>query len=152
MTIMKIEMNWGTGIAASYLVFAAATMAFVVFAERRPVDLVAADYYAQSLKQDAQMDAARNARDLGGAASIVQSGDRAVAIAVPASHAASARGTVTLYRAADASADRVVDLKIDAAGRQQIPLDGLRPGVWLVRLRWHAQGHDFYLEQRVFAR
>jgi len=151
-TIMKIQMNWGTGIAASYLVFAAATMGFVVFAERRPVDLVAADYYAQSLKEDAQMEAARNARQLGGAASVVQSGDRAVAITLPPSHAGSAHGTVTLYRAADAAADRVVDLKTDAGGRQQIPLDGLRPGVWLIRLRWHAEGHDFYLEQRVFAR
>jgi hypothetical protein len=149
---MKIHFNWGTGIAMSYVAFAAATMAFVVFAVRRPVDLVAADYYAQSLKQDQQMDAVRNARGLGDAASIVQSEDRAVVVSLPAAHAASACGTITLYRASDASADRVVDLKMDANGRQRVSLDGLKAGVWSVRARWTADGRDYYLEERVFAR
>jgi hypothetical protein len=149
---MKIHMNWGTGIALAYAAFATATLTFVAFAVRRPVDLVAADYYAQSLRQDQQIDAVRNARGLGGAASIVQSGARAAVVSIPAAHAASARGTVTLYRASDASADRVVDLRTDAAGGQRISLDGLPPGVWSVRVRWSAAGRDFYLEERVFAR
>jgi len=148
---MKVHFNWGSGVAAAYIAFAAATMAFVVFALHRPVDLVAADYYAQSLRQDRQMDAERNARGLPGA-SVVQTADRAVLVSVPRTHASTARGTVTLYRASDASADRVVDLAPDANGRQTVPLDGLRPGVWSVRVRWSAQGRDFYLEQRVFAR
>ena len=149
---MRLALNWGTGITLSYVAFAAGTMAFVVFAMRRPVDLVSTDYYAQSLRQDQQMDAVRNARELGADASVTQSGDRAVVVAVPRAQASSARGTVTLYRASDASADRVVDLKTDASGRQQVSLDGLRPGQWSVRVRWSAEGRDFYLEHRVFAR
>jgi hypothetical protein len=149
---MKITLNWGTGIVFSYVVFAAATMAFVVFAIRRPVDLVAADYYEQSLQQDRQMDAVRNARDLGAGAAVVQSGDRAVVVTVPVAHASSARGTVTLYRASDASADRVLPFTPDMSGRQHISLDGLRTGNWSVRLQWRAAGRDFYLEQPVFVR
>ena len=149
---MKTYLNWGTGVAFAYVAFATATMAFVVFALRRPVDLVAADYYTQSLRQDQQMEAERNARELGGSASVTQPGDRAVVVAVPHAHASSAHGTVTLYRASDASADRVVDLKTDADGRQQISLEGLKPGVWSVQVRWSAQDRAFYLEQRVFAR
>ena len=149
---MKLRFNWGTGIALSYLAFAGGTMAFVVFALQRPVDLVAADYYAQSLRQDQQMDAVRNARELHDRATVVQSADRAVVVSVPQAHASSAHGTVTLYRPSDASADRVVDLKIDVNGRQQISLDGLAAGQWSVRVRWTALGREFYLEQRVFAR
>jgi len=149
---MKISFTWGTALALVYAAFATATMAFVVFALRRPVDLVSADYYAQSLRQDRQMDAERNTRGLGDAASVVQTGDRSLVVSLPAAAAAGARGTVTLYRASDASADRVVALATDAAGRQRIGLDGLRAGQWSVRVRWTAGGRDFYLEHRVFAR
>ncbi len=152
MSHMKLQMNWGTGAALAYVLFAGATMAFVIFAVRRPVDLVAPDYYAQSLRQDAQMDAVRNARDLHDTASVVQANDRAVLVSVPAAQVPTARGTVTLYRASDASADRVVALATDGAGRQRVSLDGLKPGVWSVRVRWTAAGREFYLEQRVVAR
>ena len=148
---MKIKWNWGAGVALAYAVFATATLAFVVFALRRPVDLVAPDYYAQALRQDLQMTAERNARELGGSASIVQTGDRGVLVSLPTTEAA-ARGTVTLYRASNAMADRVLDLKTDAMGRQPIALDSLAPGVWSVRVRWNAGGRDFYLEHRIFVR
>jgi hypothetical protein len=149
---MKIRMHWGAGIAVVYLAFATATTGFVVFALRRPVDLVAADYYEASLRQDQQMDAAQNARDLRDTASVVQSGARHVVVSLPASQVEAARGTVTLYRPSNASQDRVVALTPDAGGRQQVSLDGLEAGLWSVRVRWNAQGRDFYLEQRVFAR
>lgn len=149
---MKLHMNWGMGVAAVYIAFAAATMGVVVFALRRPVDLVSADYYAQSLRQDQQMEAVRNTRELRDGASVVQTGARLVVVALPAAQAPSARGTVTLYRASDASADRVFDLKTDASGRQRVSLEALQAGVWSVRVRWNAGGRDFYLEQGVFAR
>jgi hypothetical protein len=148
--IVKLPFNWATGIVLSYVVFATATLGFVVFALRRPVDLVAPDYYAQSLRQDRQMEAVRNARDLH--ATVVQSVERGLLVTLPAAQAGDARGSVTLYRPSDASADRVVALKTDAAGRQQIPLQGLEPGVWSVRVRWTAQGREFYVEERLVTR
>src|SRR3954471_7249234 len=63
---MKLHVNWGTGVAVVYTAFAVATSAFVVFALRRPVDLTAADYYAQSLREDQQMEAVRHTSDLHG--------------------------------------------------------------------------------------
>jgi hypothetical protein len=148
---MKLRMNWAVGIVASYVVFAAGTTGFVLYAMNRPVDLVSADYYARSLLQDRQMAAERNARDLDGAASVRQIGDREVLVALPISQA-DASGTITLYRASDAAADRVVTLKTDAMGRQLVSLAGLRAGAWSARVRWAASGREFYLEQRVFAR
>src|SRR3954468_13811408 len=127
---MKLHVNWGTGVAVVYTAFAVATSGFVVFALRRPVDLTATDYYAQSLREDQQMDAVRRTRDLHDTASVVQSDARLVLVSVPAAQAPSARGTVTLYRASDASADRVIDLATDAQGHQRISLEGLPAGVW----------------------
>jgi nitrogen fixation protein FixH len=82
----------------------------------------------------------------------VQAGDRAVVISLPLAQAADAHGSVTLYRPSDASADRVLALKADEGGRQRIALDGLRPGLWSVRVRWIAQSREFYVEQRIFVR
>jgi hypothetical protein len=149
---MKLRVNWAVGIVASYVVFAGGTTAFVVYAISRPVDLVSPDYYAKSLLQNGQMDAERNAAALEGTASVAQDGDRAIVISLPAAQAADARGWVTLYRPSDASADRVFRLKADAGGRQRVALGGLRPGLWSVRLRWSAQGREFYVEQRIFVR
>ena len=148
---MKLGMNWAVGIVASYVAFAAGTTGFVLYAMHRPVDLVAADYYEQSLRQDRQMDAVRRARDLGAAASIVQTTDREVVVTVPRGPVP-VSGWITLYRASDAAADRVVALTPDRDGRAPISLAGLRDGAWSVRVRWTAQGRDFYLEQRVFVR
>jgi hypothetical protein len=148
---MKLRMNWAVGIVTSYVLFAAGTTGFVLYAMNRPVDLVAVDYYEQSLRQDRQMDAVRHARDLGGAASIVQTTDREVVVTLPRQQMP-ITGWITLYRASDAAADRVFALKPDRDGRDPVSLAGLRSGVWSVRVRWTAQGREFYLEQRVFVR
>jgi nitrogen fixation protein FixH len=146
---MKLRANWATGIVTTYVIFAAGTTAFAVYAMRRPVDLVAADYYERSLAEDRQMAAIRNTAALDGGASIAFDGNRAVIVTLPPAQAAAARGTVTLYRPSDASADREFALATDPSGRQRIRLDGLRAGLWSVRVRWTALGREFYLEQRI---
>jgi hypothetical protein len=136
----------------TYCLFAAGTTGFALYAMNRPVDLVSPDYYEQSLQQDRQMAAERNTRDLAGtAASIVQTSDREVVVSVPREQSP-VSGRITLYRASDASADRVFGLAPDRDGHQPVSLAGLRSGAWSVRVRWTAQGREFYLEQRVFVR
>lgn len=144
-----MRFNWGTGIATIYAVFALSTIAFVTFAMRRPVALVRDDYYAESLRQDQKMLAIRNAGDLGDRVAVVETGGPAVVIMVPREQAALARGTVTFYRASDASADRVMPLAVAADGRQRISVRGYQAGRWLVQLRWTAEGRDFYSERQL---
>lgn len=141
--------NWGTGIAAAYAGFALATIAFVTFAMGRPVVLVRADYYAESLRQDQRSLAVRNAKDLGNRVAVVETGGPALEIIVPREQAAAARGTVTFYRASDASADRVVVLALGVDGQQRISLSGYQAGRWVVQLQWTAEGRDFYAERQV---
>jgi hypothetical protein len=148
---MKVRFSWGTGMAVTYTAFVLATGAFVVFAMGRPVALVSDDYYAQSLRQDARMQAVENARALGSAVSVRNAGGRLLIVSLPASQAGSARGTVVLYRAADPAADRVVDLALDGAGRQSVSLGGMSAGNWIVKVRWRAAGREYYYEQPVVA-
>lgn len=148
---MRIRMNWGIGLALVYAAFAAATTGFVTFAMGRTVDLVSPDYYADSLRQDQQMQAERNAQALGPALRIEASGD-AAQIFVPADQAPAARGTVRLYRPSDSHADRELPLALDSRGQQRLPLAGLQIGRWILQVRWTAAGRDYYFEAPVFVR
>ena len=143
-----MQLNWGAAVAGIYTAFALATTAFVTFAMGRPVDLVQPDYYAQSLRQDERMEARANADRLGAAAGSVLV-DRAVDIALPPAHAATAKGTITLYRPSNAAADRKADISLDAAGRQRVSLDKAVPGLWIVQVAWTAQGRSYYFERQI---
>lgn len=146
---MSGRFNWGTGIAMAYAAFAASTLAFVGFAMSRPVALVRPDYYAESLRQDQRMRAVANARALGPALSLRTVGGRRLILRLPAGQVRTAGGTITLYRASDAAADRTFALRLAADGVQEIALDGLAPGWWLAQVEWRASGEAFYLEMPV---
>jgi hypothetical protein len=149
---MKIPFNWGSGIALTYTTFALATSGFVAFAIGRPVDLVSTDYYARSLQLDRHLKAQRNAEALGRALSIELSSQRTLRIALPVDQALTARGTVTLYRASNARADRHVPLAPDAWGRQEIALNDVASGHWLVQLEWSGGDADYYAQRSVVVR
>lgn len=148
---MRIEFSWGTGIALVYTAFALATSGFVAFAIARPVHLVSDDYYQQALHQDGQRAAEENALALTPLASVTQPDGRSAQVALGASQAG-ATGTVRLYRASDAAADRTVPLAVDGTGRQTFDLGGLRTGHWVVQLRWTSQGRDYYMQRQVVVR
>jgi len=142
-----MTVNWGTGIAATYLAFAAATSGFVVFAMNRPVSLVSPDYYADSLREDQQLAAIRNAQALDTAPSIHWNEHDRVQISIPAAHAPAAKGSITLYRASDVAADRAFDLRPHVNGAQDIRVRDLARGLWVVKLRWSVDCREYYFEQ-----
>jgi hypothetical protein len=147
-----MKWNWGTGMAATYIAFAAATVAFVAFAMQRPVSLVRPDYYAESLREDQQIAARANARALGASVSVTHERAREVQVMIPRSHATSARGSILLYRASDPAADRTFALALDAAGTQQLRLHDLAAGHWLIKVHWTSSGRAYHVEQPVTLR
>jgi hypothetical protein len=147
-----MTLNWGTGIAATYIVFATATGGFVMFAMSRPVALVSPDYYADSLREDQQLAAIRNAQALTTPPAVEWNGTDRIRVSIPPGHSPGAKGSVTLYRASDVAADRTSDLKVSVQGTQDIRTDNLARGLWLVKLRWSAEGREYYFEQPVMLR
>ena len=155
---MRIRWNWGTAMALVYSTFALATVAFVIFAIAHPAALVRDDYYRQSLAHDRRLEAAANVRALGASIGLTMetesdaaaNGNGArIVLTLPASHYETARGTVTWYRASDASFDRVVPLAIDRSGLQRMPLDELQLGHWRLKVEWDAGGRPFYFERPI---
>jgi hypothetical protein len=147
-----MSLNWGTGVAATYIAFAAATSGFVVFAMNRPVSLVSPDYYADSLREDQQLAAIHNTQALETSPAVQWNRHDDIAVSIPIAHASVARGSITFYRASDVSADRTFDLKPNARGEQDVPVRDLARGLWVVKLRWSAEGRDYYYEQPLMLR
>jgi len=149
---MNLRWNWGHSVAAVYTLFAAATLGFVVYAMNQRVDLVGPDYYERAIALDARRAAEANARSLGMDFAISEQPDgRAVAIQWPQAATVGAAGTVTLYRAADATADRQTAMAPDAQGTQTVSLHGLAAGRWMVQVEWTAGGRAFYAEREIIA-
>ncbi|MEI6245074.1 MAG: FixH family protein [Acidobacteriota bacterium] len=147
---MSLRWNWGHSIAAAYTLFALITVGFVVFAMEQRVDLVSPDYYEKSIALDARRAAEANARSLGADFTINEAaGGQAVTVHWPSSGTSGATGTVTLYRPADATADRHTPMTPDASGTQTIALSGLAPGRWMLQVEWTVGGRAFYAEHRV---
>jgi hypothetical protein len=144
-----MKWNWGVGIAAVYTAFAIATSGFVVFAMNRPVSLVRPDYYAESLREDQQMAARANARQLGAAVSISPNGGDIVRLTVPRTSQDAIAGTVTFYRASDPGADRTLPFSPGANGIQDVNVSKLAAGHWIVKLQWTRGGRDYYIEQPI---
>jgi len=141
-----MKWNWGWGVAMVYAAFASATTMVVVFAMRQPVELVSVDYYAEGLRQDQRAQAVENTRRLGAAVGVTRADAGHLAVTIPEDQAALARGRITLYRASDSRADRLIDLIVDARGHQTIALEGVAAGRWTIKMAWTAGGQDYYYE------
>lgn len=147
-----MKWNWGAGIAAAYIAFAAATSGFVVFAMSRPVSLVRPDYYAESLREDQLMAARTNAHLLGSAVSITNERRDVLRLSVPRNAGAAISGSVTMYRASDPAADRTFTFTPDAGGVQNLTVSQLGSGHWIVKLHWATAGRDYDVEQPIVLR
>ena len=149
----RLHIHWGIAVALAYTVFASATAGFVAFAMSHPVQLVSGDYYEQSLAHDARLAAIARTQALGSRFAIdMTAGGDALIVTMPAEAAAGARGRVTLYRPADAAADRTMPLRLDARGQQRVALAGLATGHWRARVEWTALGQTYFAEHLVSLR
>jgi hypothetical protein len=142
--------NWGTGLALTYLTFAAGTLSMVAIASSTRVDLVSADYYAWSLTVDQRMAAVAN----GQAIDVVlafDSVDSATGIRVgwPPGTPRDAGGTLNLYRPSEASRDRMFAIALGSAGQEFIATPGVSPGHWQIQLAWTSGGLDYYVEREI---
>ncbi len=142
---------WPLGLILFFATFISGVAAFIVFAVSQRMDLVRPDYYEDEIRYQVQLNRLQRTRELGAAVGLAMDGPgRILNLRVPRSHvAAGMKGTVTLYRPSDARADRSMLLAPDAGGMQRVPLDGLGPGLWRMRVRWESGGLEYHVEDFV---
>lgn len=139
-----MKINWGTGIAIFYGVFAL-SMVGVVFASRRhDPGLVQKNYYDLDLNYQAHLEKKQNAAVLSAPPQVrFDAATKTIRVQFPGDMTPTA-GSVKCYRSASTDDDFTVE--IDHANALEIPAQNLPPGRWHVELDWTAGGKSYFWE------
>ena len=144
-----MKLNWGTGVAVAFLVFAAGIFAMVYISMNREIDLVSDDYYQQELKHQDQIESTRRSNALSEQPSVVLA-NTTLTLKLPKEFSEDkTTGTLTFYRPADRKRDFIVPLKLDSTGTQLVKTSSLQKGLWRVKIRWSQQNQTYYHEEPI---
>jgi len=140
---------WPVSIISFFVIAIVGCGSFIAFCSRHPADLVAADYYEQEVRYQAQINRSQNAGQH--AASVTYDPATAqITLALPPnpSHAGVA-GHIHLYRPSAINLDREFKLEANADGVQTIDANSLLPGLWKVRVTWTVANQDYFIDQKL---
>ena len=139
---------WPVAIIAYFIVFTAGIVAYIIFSLGQRMDLVRHDYYDEEIRYQEQINRlGRTGTFATELAATYDSTQAAIAVTIPGSHAQAARGTIRLYRPADARLDRELPLTVDAQGRQRVDARNLASGLWKVRVQWNVAGEEYFFDR-----
>lgn len=146
--MIKPELRWPLGIAAVLGLFILFLVATVLFSRTLPLNLVSSDYYENALNYQKKQDLIRHTREKSAALSIDHQAGLALLILSNPRHdpAQAVSGKITFFRPSDAGQDFVLDLALDAAGRQQVSTAGLTRGPWNLMIHWQVDADEYYQE------
>lgn len=140
---------WAWGIVGACGLFISVMLGFVAFSFfSQGVDLVSRDYYQQEIEHQRQIDRVTRTGNLpeGIAWELTQEGNQAMFSFPQEQVKEPMRGSIHLYRPADASLDQKWEIALDRQGRQRVPLASLAPGRWRVKIDWRLGEEEYYSE------
>lgn len=143
-----MKLNWGTGIALAFTVFAAGMMFLVWMCVRQPQDLVSADYYNKELVYQQQIDNASNAHALSAPVEFnYTAADQTVAVRFPPEfNNQSISGTLHFFKPDNAALDFQLPLHPDSTLTQRVPVADLTKGLWHIKGDWQSGDKSYYRE------
>lgn len=139
---MKLP-SWPTVIISVVTAAFLVVVAFVFFTLRHKVELVAPDYYAQSLRHQDRMESVQRAAQLT-SEPMLRVENRSIHVAIP--NPAGATGEVYFYRPSDGKLDQRIALALDEAGRQTLDASALADGFWKIELTWTVSNLAYRVE------
>jgi nitrogen fixation protein FixH len=141
---------WPATIIAFFALAIAFFASYIIWAMRQREDLVATDYYEREVRFQSQLDMMNRSQSLATTVVVTFEPDRqTIVITLPAAQTQDAKGSIHLYRPSDARLDREMPLALNAAGIQRLDAKELPAGLWKVRVKWNANGQEYYLDQPV---
>lgn len=141
---------WPASIIGFFIIAIIFIATYIVWAVHQREDLVSEDYYDREVRFQTHLDTMNRSQSLAVQSVVTfNPADQAILITLPASQTQGATGSVQLYRPSDARLDREFPLGLDASGIQRLNTKELLGGLWKVRVKWSAQGQEYFLDQPV---
>lgn len=142
-----MKLNWGTGIAAFYLLFMVVLISVVIKSRSYDHSLVTPDYYEEDLKYQKQYDKIANTMALETPLQINQEASK-VRIQFP-KEMSQIDGEIWLFRPSNADQDFRLPIKVSGDNIMDIPTQAMTQGNWKIKIDWQAGGQKFYKEQTI---
>ncbi len=145
-----MKLNWGTGIAATYIVFAISMILFAVKASQQDNQLVVDNYYEEAVNYQTKIDATRNTAIAGNQLNIQYVSDQKVIEINLVDKQKTVTGEISFYKPDHAENDFKQNLNLDTEGKQTISTAHLAKGAWDLKCSWKVGVTDCYKEQKIF--
>ena len=148
--MIKHRNPWPIAITGFFIIAIIFIATFIAFAVRQREDLVSADYYEREVRYQSQLDSMNRSQSFA-AQSVVtfEPQMQTIVITLPVAQTQGATGNIHLYRPSDARMDRELPLALTEDGTQRLNAKKLADGLWKVRVKWNANGQDYFLDQPV---
>lgn len=143
-----MKINWGWGLAIFISIFLVAILSFVYFATTQQVNLVERDYYPKGVTYDQQIKKQQNAKALQQTIVAEQKGTQ-LWVSFPEKAISQAKGTIHLSHIENYKLDQRTDIALDSLGQQQINIDKLQAGRYIIKADWESANTKYYQEIKI---
>lgn len=142
-------MNWGHAVVAILVFFLIGLGVMVFIATKQNVEMVDDNYYDKELKYQGVIDAKNNLNNLKDSILITAAGDQ-ILLKIPIGAAQNiTEGNIEFLRPSDKTKDKMVPVKTDSNGVQQLPKAEFIKGAYRMRARWRSNGKEYFDERDV---
>jgi nitrogen fixation protein FixH len=146
---MKIWGNWGLGIIIVWIGFLIIVVSTIIFTLSVPKDLVETNYYSQGLDYQKKIDKKTRFNNLKIKPNLAFSNKQLTLQFPNIYNYSDISGTITLYRPSDSNKDKTLQLQLAQNGIQNIDMNNIDKGKWLVKIDWANKDTTYYFEEEV---
>jgi hypothetical protein len=142
---------WPIAITGFFALAIAGAVAFVLFCNMHPEELVSSDYYEREVRYQGQMEKMARAHELPNRLSLAHDVEKQeLSVGLPAeAFDDTTTGQISLYRPSASRFDRTIALDSAKGATQVVETRHLPPGLWRVRVSWNYQGQEYWAEDKV---
>ncbi len=145
-----MKLNWGSGIAITYILFMAGVLILVFIFMNQDVHLVTDDYYAKEIEYQQQIDKVERTKLLS-EQPVVTFSDGVFMVSFPKSVKNIINGEIQIYRPSDSNLDKTASIFLDAENRQLVKPPINLPGLWKVKIDWTRNDTNYYNEKIILS-
>ncbi len=145
---MKLKFNWGTGIAATYILFVAGTLVMVAIFMNQDVSLETKDYYAKGLAYQEEIDKINRTKELSEQLDISLNESNIKFVFPSMFRSSKIDGSIFFYRPSSSKNDFTLPISIDSTSTFLIPTSKLAKGLWKIKVNWKVDGNE-YLDNKI---
>lgn len=144
-----MKFNWGTGIAVFYSLFVIALIAQVIKSTQYDNSLVSDHYYADDLAYQEHYNKLVNSQNLSQDLLINQNDAKTAVELLFPKEVGAVRGQILFFCPSDSRQDFRVPVQANTDHRQVVSTQGLKTGLWKIKVDWNAGEKAFYKEKVV---